>query len=278
MKWFRKAKQDIAVDMVPPADVPKPPLGRKALTDVVDLALWAGQLLMHNGAESLRVEETVRSFGTGLGCDWGDVLVSHNAILVTHESKGEFRTKIRRVRRRGGVNMTVVAALSHVTHRVAEGKCDRLEVRQELERISSAPRHYNRRLTILMVGLACAAFSRLFGGDWPAFGLTLMLSAVGIFSSQELNRRDFNSLFSVLSSASVVGLIGGILNSFHLSQDPDVVIAASVLFLVPGVPFINAVEDLIKGHTVVGIARGVYGGLIILAISLGLLLALRLTG
>lgn len=279
MKWIHKKKEQTAVEAAPPADKPnKPPLDRDALTDVVDLALWAGQLLMHNGAESLRVEETVRTFGTGLGCDWGDVLVSQNAILVTHESGGEFRTKIRRVRRRGGVNMTLVAALSHVTHRVAEGTYDRLEVRQELERISSTPRHYNRPFTILMVGLACAAFSRLFGGDWPAFGLTLLLSAAGIFVSQELNRRDFNSLFSVLSAASVVGLIGGIVNSFHLSQDPDVVIAASVLFLVPGVPFINSVEDLIKGHTVVGIARGVYGGLIILAISLGLLLALRLTG
>lgn len=48
-----------------------PPLDRETLTDIVDLALTAGLLLMENGAESERVEETVRIVGTGLGCDWG---------------------------------------------------------------------------------------------------------------------------------------------------------------------------------------------------------------
>lgn len=60
----------------------------------MDLALWTGQLLMRHGAESERVEETVHRLGTGLGCDWGDVLLSANAIIVTHISGREFRTKI----------------------------------------------------------------------------------------------------------------------------------------------------------------------------------------
>ena len=63
----------------------KPSLEREVLADIVDLALTAGQLLMQNGAESQRVEETVRLLGTGLGCDWGNVLVSYNAIILTGE-------------------------------------------------------------------------------------------------------------------------------------------------------------------------------------------------
>jgi uncharacterized membrane protein YjjP (DUF1212 family) len=34
---------------------------------VVELVLWAAQLLMKHGAESLRVEETITILGTGLG-------------------------------------------------------------------------------------------------------------------------------------------------------------------------------------------------------------------
>ncbi|MCA9956183.1 MAG: threonine/serine exporter family protein, partial [Anaerolineales bacterium] len=44
------------------------------------------------------------------------------------------------------------------------------------------------------------------------------------------------------------------------------------------VPLINSAQDLIRGHMVTGIARGVTGLLISLAIALGLLLALSLTG
>ena len=41
---------------------------------------------------------------------------------------------------------------------------------------------------------------------------------------------------------------------------------------------LHRIEDLIKGHIVVGLARGTASGLIILAIALGLILAMQLTG
>ena len=255
----------------------KSSLDRATLTDIIDLALSAGQLLMQNGAESQRVEETVRNLGTGLGCDWGDVFVSHNAIIVSYSSGEEFRTKIRRVTQ-GGVNMTLVAAISHLTHRVAEGKFDRFRVRVELERINTTSRHYNRWVTVFMIGLTCAALSRLFGGDWPVFGVTFVSTSTAMLVRQELDRRHFNALLVVIVTAFVAGLLVGLAKLFSFCRQPEAALAASVLFLVPGVPFINAIEDLIKGHTVVGLARGVTGALTIFAIALGLLMAIQLTG
>jgi uncharacterized membrane protein YjjP (DUF1212 family) len=253
------------------------PLSQKALAKIVEVALRAGQLLIQNGAESQRVEESVRIVGTGLGCDWGDVLVSHHALVVSHSSKGRFRTKIRRVSS-DSVNMTTVTAISHLVHRVEEGKYDCDQVRSELRRISALPRHYNRRLTAVMVGLACAAFSRLFGGDWTIFFVTWMAAIGATLVRQELTKHHFNRYLVVILTSFVAGLLVGLANLIKLSAHLEIALAASVLMLVPGVPFINAVEDLIKGHTVVGAARAVNGVLIILAIALGLILAMQLTG
>ncbi len=277
MKWFHRNKTKHPVQKETPPPPAKLPLDRETLTDIVDLALWAGQLLMQNGAESERTEETVYRLGTGLGCDWGDVLVSPNAIIVTHISGGEFRTKVRRIAK-GGVNMTLIAAISHLTHRVVEGKYDRFEVRAELERINSTPRHYNRWVTIFAVGLACAAFSRLFGGDWTVFGITLVAASGSMLVRQELTQRHFNALLVTTAAALSAGLLVGLVKFLPISGQLEIALAASVLLLVPGVPFINSVEDLIKGHIVVGLARGMTGALIILAIALGLLVAMRLTG
>ena len=174
--------------------------------------------------------------------------------------------------------MSLIEAISHLTHRVEEGKFDRVEVRAELERINATPRHYSRWVTAFAVGLACAAFSRLFGGDWPAFGVTLAAAAVAMLVRQELTRRHFNALLVIIVTAFVAGSLVGLVNLFHFSPQPGLALAASVLLLVPGVPFINAVEDIIKGYTVVGLARGTIGGLIIFAIALGLILAMQLTG
>ncbi len=267
--------------LVPTAPFPpisrKPSLTYEALRDVIDLALWAGQLLLQHGAETDRVEETVHRLGTGLGCDWMDILISPNAIVVTTISGVEFRTKIRRVVSLG-VNMTIVAEVSNLSRRVESGELDRIGVRAELNRISTQTPRYNRWLVVLMVGLACAAFSRLFGGDWYAFGATLFAAMIAMFVRQELTRRHLNSLLVVVGTAFIAGLLGSAAIVANLGTTPQTVLIASVLLLVPGVPLINAVEDLIKGHLVTGLVRGMTGVLVTIGIALGMILAMQVMG
>ncbi|MBZ0291772.1 MAG: threonine/serine exporter family protein [Anaerolineae bacterium] len=252
-------------------------LEREELRDVIDLALWTGQLLLQQGAETQRVEETIHRLGTALGCDWMDILISPNAIIATTTSGEEFRTKIRRVVRYG-VDMSTLAAIHQLSRRVENGEMDRFEVRAELRRISDAAPHYNRWVVVVMVGLACGAFSRLFDGDWVIFFMTSVASSVAMYVRQELHRRYFNPLLVIVATAFVAGLIAGVVSLFHLSSTPETALAASVLLLVPGVPLINSAEDIIQGHIVIGLTRGVNGLVISLCIALGLVLAMRILG
>ena len=255
----------------------KRPLAYHELRDIIDLSLWAGQMLLHHGSTSQRVEESVHKIGTGLGCDWLDILVSPNVITITASSGAEFRTKLRRVSSLG-VDLGKVTAVNDLSRLISNGELDRFQMRTELEHIDIMPRSYNRWLVVLMVGLACAAFSRLFGGDWIIFGITFGASAVAMLLRQELSHRYFNPLLVVVACAFVAGCLASTAGLFQLSDQPETALAAAVLLLVPGVPLINAAQDLIRGHLVTGIARGVTGLLISLAIALGLLLALSLTG
>lgn len=256
---------------------PKPPLPYEELTDIIDLALWAGQLLLQYGAESSRIEETVHHIGTGLGCDWMDILVSPNAIIATTVSNGEFRTKVRRVVRIG-VDFDIVDAINDYSHRVYRGELNRTSLRHHLSAIATRPRNYDRWLTVGMVGLACGAFSQLFGGDWLVFLVTVIAAAFAMFIRQELTRRHFNPLVVTGLTAFSAGIIASSATLLDLGNQPQTVLAASVLLLVPGVPLINAAEDLMDGHILVGVARGVTGALISLAIAVGLSLAMRLMG
>jgi uncharacterized membrane protein YjjP (DUF1212 family) len=255
----------------------KPPLDHDALTEVIELALWAGQLLMQHGAESQRVEQTTYRLGVALGCDWLDVFVSANALVVTTTSGTEFRTRVCRIVDKG-VNMTIVSAVNRLSRRVEAGELDRQGVRSELQRISSAPRHYNRWLVVGMVGLACASFCRLFGGGWVVCGITLLASAMAMFARQELAHRGVHPLLIVIVCAFLAGLIASTAALVQPAAQASLALASSVLLLVPGVPMINAVEDMITGHPVVGIARGAGAALVALLIALGLVLAINLTG
>ncbi len=254
----------------------KPQLSPNDLSEIIDVALFAGQLLLQHGAETARIEETVHRVGTALGCDWMDVLVSPNAIIATTVSGTEFRTKVRRVVTLG-VNMATVAAVNDLSRAVEAGLLDREQARAELGRISHLPR-YNPWLVGLMVGLACASYSRLFGGDWYAFAVSFVAASIAAWLRQALMLRHFNTQLVVVAIAFVAGLLASLGVRSGLSATPGPALTASVILLVPGVHMINAVEDLIKGHVMTGIARGAIALLIITGIALGLLLAMSLVG
>ena len=254
----------------------KPKLEYEELRDVMILSLWAGQMLLQNGADTHRVEETVHRLGTALGADWMDIVVLPDSIIASTINNNEFRTKVRRAPLRG-VDMQLIAEVSHLSYLAAEGKLDRFELRKELRRIDELPRNYNRWIVVLAVGLACAAFSRLLGGDWPVFGISFLASSCAMFVRQELHHRHFNPLLITTTTSLVAGLIAS-LTMYFQGSPTDKAMAAAVLLLVPGVPLINAAEDLINGHLVAGVMRGIYGFLIVLMIALGLVIAIWLTG
>lgn len=255
----------------------KPPMDRDELRDVVDLALWAGQLLLHYGADSKRVEEVVHRIGTGLGCDWMDILVSPNVIIASTVSNGDFRTKVRRVVG-FGVRMDIISQTNDLRYRVDAGEIDRFELREELERISSLGHQYNRWVVVGAVGLACAAFSRLFGGDLPIFLITLLAASTAMFVRQELKKRYFNDFAIVAVTAFIASMIAGLASVFDIGEDPAIASAAAVLLLIPGVPLINSGEDMLQGHLVMGTVRSVLGVLIALCIALGMSLAIQILG
>ncbi len=253
----------------------KAPLDYDTLRDVIDLSLWAGQLLLQNGAESQQVEETVHRLGTGLGCDWLDIFVSPNALVITAISDGQFRTKVRRVISIG-VNLQVIVEVSTLVQRVLTGEIDRTELRAELVRVSHLQPAYSRWTVALMVGAACAAFSFLFGGDVVVSGITFLASAVAMLFRQSMHKRHVNPFLTVTLTAFVASVIASSAPLLHLGNQPSLALIASVLLLVPGVPLINSVQDLMKGYQITGIARGVTGAVVAACIALGLLLAMSL--
>jgi len=254
----------------------KPPMDYEQLRDVIELSLWTGQLLLQNGAEAQRVEDTVHHLGTGLGANWLDIFISASTIAITTHSGTEFRTKIRRVVNLG-VNMTVISAVNNMSRRVTAGEYDRFRVRQELERISKGLQHYNRWLIVAMVGVACGAFSQLLGAGWEIFIITFFSASTAMAVRQELHKRHFNPYLIVSMTAFIGGVLGSSASLLHLPK-AELALTASVLLLVPGVPLVNAFEDMLKGYMVIGMARAATGTQILLAIALGLLLAISVTG
>ncbi len=247
------------------------------LRETMELTLWAAQLLAQSGAEASVVERVVHRLGTGMGGDWLDVFLSPNAVTISISSGNEFRTRTRRIVA-APVNLTTLAEIAALSRRTKRLRLSREEIRAELQRVSAQAPVYNRWVIVGAIGLACGAFSQLFGGDGAALLIAWIAASGAMLMRQQLTRMYFNPILVTIVTAFVAGSIASVLALSGITATSRAALASSVLLLVPGVALINGAEDLIKGYVVTGLARAVQGGLISLAIAIGLLTAITVFG
>ncbi|MDE1265649.1 threonine/serine exporter family protein [Vibrio aestuarianus] len=239
------------------------------------LVAQAGQMLLAHGAESTLVGDIMRRMGAACGMSEVEVSLSASSLVLTTVYDNHCITTARRCPDRG-INMRVVTQVQRICIMMEKGILDYSLAQKKLNQIS--PERYNRWLVVVMIGLSCAAFARLAGGDWTVFAMTFIASAVGMIVRQEIGHRHFNPLVNFAVTAFVTSTISTQAVIYQLGNKPTIVMASSVLMLVPGFPLINAVADMLKGYINMGIARFVMASLLTLATSLGIVAAMSLTG
>ncbi len=251
-----------------------PEITREDLSEHIGVCLHLGRLLFENGAHTHRVVVNVQQLGRALGADRLHVLVTYEAVLISTMSGEDFRTKLSKPMT-ARANMAALANIARLMERVRRGEVtDAREIDAELHRIESSPPPYPPWLLAPMIGAGCAALCRVFGGDWGGTVACFFAAVVAAFMRWALLKRQVNPhLMTFLCSFTACALTALCVKA-GWSETAAATIACSILFLMPGLPLLNAVEDLIQNHIVVGVARGAFGLLVIFAGSLGLVLAL----
>ncbi|MBU2897283.1 threonine/serine exporter family protein [Vibrio hepatarius] len=234
-----------------------------------------GQMLLAHGAESTLVVDITRRIGLAVRMDEVEVSLSASSLVVTTIYQQHCITTARRSPDRG-INMQVVTQIQRICIMLERGVIDLNLAQYKLEKVN--PKRYNRWLVMGMIGLSCAAFSRLAGGDWVVFFMTFIASSIGMFVRQEIGHRHFNPLMNFAVTAFVTTVISAQAVIYQLGNLPSVAMASSVLMLVPGFPLINAVADMLKGYINMGIARFVMASLLTLATCLGIIAAMSIVG
>ncbi len=128
----------------------------------------------------------------------------------------------------------------------------------------------NPWLVLLLAAFANACFCRLFDGNLTSMAIVWVATLVGFFIRQQLSRRGVNHLAVFVICAFASTLIGATDYLYFHGGTEDISLGTSMLYLVPGVPLINGVMDIVDGHALDGIARLTNACLLIICIALGL--------
>ena len=147
------------------------------------------------------------------------------------------------------------------------------ELKEKYHKIVSAPK-MSPWIVLILVGFANASFCKLFGGDPYSMGIVFVATLLGFFLRQQMQKRKINHYIIFIVSAFIASLCASVSLLFDITS--EIAIATSVLYLVPGVPLINGVIDIVEGYVLTGFARLTQASLLIVSIAIGLSFTLLL--
>lgn len=177
-----------------------------------------------------------------------------------------------------GVDMDRVASAMSAVEELRDGRLTPDSAMDAIGAISQAP-PAQAWLFTLAAGAGAVALAVLFGVQHlPAAVLIFVSAASGAVLRRGLARYSANPFIQPFSAALLAGVIGALAVRFELSSSLRLVAVCPCMILVPGPHVLNGAMDLIKGRVHLGAARLIYAGLVVVAISTGLLLGLALLG
>ena len=244
------------------------------LQERCDLVLAFARLLYVNGESTDETVAAAKRLGRTLGLraaiipQWGELHLQATEATAGVVSLVEASPT--------GVDMDRVASAMRI---IDEADASRLPSPAVLEMISAISHASPAPIWLFTLAAAAgaAALSVLFGVQHPAaVALIVASAAAGAILRRTLARYSTNTLVQPFCAALLAGLIGALAVRYQLSSSLRLVAVCPCMILVPGPHVLNGMLDLSAARVSLGVSRLLYAGLVILAISAGLLLGLGL--
>jgi uncharacterized membrane protein YjjP (DUF1212 family) len=247
-----------------------------SLQERSNLILDFAKVLFANGQATDQTIDATERLGRGLGLRawiiprWGELE------LQTADTDAKLSSQI--VVNPSGVDMDRVASTMRAVEDVEAGRLSADAASKAIAAIAKAP-PAPTWLFALAAAAGAVALSVIFGVEHFLPMVLIFVSAgAGAILRRAVARISENFFIQPFCAALLAGVIGAIAVRYDLSSSLRLVAVCPCMVLVPGPHFLNSAFDLIAGRTHLGVARLIYAGLIVLAITTGLPLGLTLLG
>ena len=223
--------------------------------------------LMGAGVHTSRVVRNTKRIGEAFGLDVKLSVFHRNIILtIIDKETNEACNEVIDIPAHP-ISFEHNSELSALSWEAVDNHLSLEELKDKYKKIISAPR-IHPLFVLLLVGFANASFCKLFGGDLISMGIVFSATITGFYLKQQMQAKKINHYVVFIVSAFVASLCASTALIFDTTS--EIAMATSVLYLVPGVPLINGVIDVVEGYVLTGFARLTEASLLIVSIAIGL--------
>ncbi|WP_409299416.1 threonine/serine exporter family protein [Peribacillus sp. SCS-26] len=235
--------------------------------DVMELCLQAGKLMLQNGAETYRVEDTMERIAGHYGLSGAHSYVTPTGIIFSLD--GVIPAKLIRIAKRE-TDLAKVTAANSISRKITNGELSIEGAARELRELEKSNLTYPLAIQILAAAISSGCFVIMFMGGWIDFLPAVLCGALGYICFLYIHKLVEVKFFAEFLAAFVIGLAAFSLKAAGAGHEADKIIIGSVMPLVPGLLITNAVRDLMSGHLVSGLSKGAEAFLTASAIGTGI--------
>lgn len=240
---------------------------------LLDTAQLAALIVLESGGETSRAEEIATIIcRCGGSCDAEAIVLPTGAFLTVEDDDGKKISAAARIKVRS-INLHKVERANAYSREFSAGKITLEQLHEKLLKLRKSVL-YSRPMTILASGLSAAMFTLLFESTLNltvffdmlvSFGATAFSQWI-VLSSRIRNAYQFTVTFI---SSFIIALITVLSVSASGIGSIDCIIIGSIMPLLPGISFTNAVRDTVMGDLISGTVRVVETLLIAIGIASG---------
>ena len=226
-------------------DMNTPETQRRAMHLVMD----AGKLLLENGGEVFRVQQTMQFMAESLDIEGFNTYVVTNGIFASANACNEVR-HIPSV----SIHLARVEAVNELSRELAAGAIDLEGAEARLDKIRSLP----ACRPAMLIGAAAAGsacFGYLFGGGLPETLAALAAGAVESILVQLCRRWHISRIFSDIISAAAGTAVALLCRVLWPPLDVSTAAIGALMVLTPGVSLAMGIRDIINADYLSGAIR-----------------------
>lgn len=239
--------------------------------EVFTLIMDIGELMLKNGAEVHRAEDSIKRMCRAFGAERCDVFVITSSMIVSiHLDDGTVLTQTRRITSTG-IDFEKVHRLNQVSRYICREMPDADTIRAEIKDAENCKK-YPVWLEYTMYAVIASAFTMFFGGGAVDGAFSLIIGIIVCMIVKSSEKLVQNKLFSNFFSSLIATVLAYIAYKLGWITNIDKVLIGNIMTLIPGIGITNAFRDLFTGDSIASALRMIEAVLSALAIAAGYIL------
>lgn len=264
MKQFMNDREEYTVGV---EDTEEP-----TLKQIVDVALEAGMILLKNGAEIFRVEETIHRICHRFHVDQVDVFTMSHGLFITADNGRDVYTRIKHVPL-SSAHLGIVVEVNELSREIDAGLVGLEEARERLKEIENIP---SKRWYIKLIAAGCGSmgFGFLLGATILESFIAFVIGFITYIWVLFAEKHKITKIITNIGGGAIMMMIALVARRIFSGIHMEGMISGAVMPLVPGVAFVNAIRDMADSDFLAGTVRMVDALLVFVYIAVGVAITL----